>query len=196
MKVLAILVVPAVIVLGLAFAETQILSSPPSRAHATGIVWGGRTFVSRAQFSHWLRARHVRYRAWARRHPARSGIKPRRHVQRATRPTRAPHADHRSGWPLGTVGGAAAVLAVLSALVVVSRRRLRYASVASPRGRLRGVRRRRDVLERHLAGALFATVTSFRSAAFVARRRREELAWYALAVLLAIGTAFVLANQT
>lgn len=43
---------------------------PKTIGHPTAIVWGDRVYASPAAFKQWLKARGVRYRSWARRHPA------------------------------------------------------------------------------------------------------------------------------
>lgn len=63
---------PPLLTLGIAFAAVRIvggLSAQP-RTHPQGIVWGKRTFVSRAAFGRWLESHGRSYTVWARRHPA------------------------------------------------------------------------------------------------------------------------------
>ncbi|HYX88523.1 MAG TPA: hypothetical protein VE753_04070 [Gaiellaceae bacterium] len=125
MRFIAALVVPGLIVLALAYGETRLLdrSPPSSPAQATGIVWAGRTFANRAEFSRWLRARGTSYRIWAQRHPERAGIKPRRAAKRAARG--GAKSDHGPGFVLAGLGVAAAALAVLCLALVVRVRRRR-----------------------------------------------------------------------
>jgi hypothetical protein len=71
MKFVAIfLIAPAVSVLALALLETRVIYPPPANGATKGIVWGGHTFATRADFARWLRSRGVSYRAWVRRHPS------------------------------------------------------------------------------------------------------------------------------
>jgi hypothetical protein len=71
MKILvAALILPAVIVLGIAAFETRIFYPVPSNGPTRGIVWDGHTFATQAAFARWLRSRGVRYTVWARRHQA------------------------------------------------------------------------------------------------------------------------------
>jgi hypothetical protein len=125
-KLIGVLVLPAAMVIGLAYVETRVVgdSSPSSYARARGVVWAGHTFVDRAQLSRWLRSRGVRYRVWAQRHPALSGITPRRKAGPTARRAVANGADHRSSWMSAALVGGAAVLAVLLLVLVVRDRRL------------------------------------------------------------------------
>ena len=65
----AFLIVPTMIVLGIAIFETRVVYPPPADGPTQGIVWGDHTFATRADFARWLRVRGVPYRVWARRHP-------------------------------------------------------------------------------------------------------------------------------
>ena len=126
MKLLGALVLPAVMVLGIAYFETRLVadSSPPSYAQARGVVWAGHTFVDRAQLARWLRSRGVRYKVWAQRHPALTGITPRRQAAPAVRRAEVNGADHRPTWMFAALVGSAAVLAVLFLVLVFRDRRL------------------------------------------------------------------------
>jgi hypothetical protein len=75
MKVLVVALIVPAIVLGVAAFETQILDTPSSDGPAKGIVWHGRTFVSRADFARWLRSQGLSYATWARRHPSLAGVR-------------------------------------------------------------------------------------------------------------------------
>lgn len=71
MKFLAtFLIAPALLVLALAVLETRVIYPPPANGATKGIVWGGHTFATRADFARWLRSRGVAYRVWVRRHPS------------------------------------------------------------------------------------------------------------------------------
>lgn len=65
-----LLIAPTMIVLGLALLETRFLHSPPANGATQGMVWGGRTFATHADFARWLRSRGVSYLVWVQRHPA------------------------------------------------------------------------------------------------------------------------------
>jgi hypothetical protein len=71
-RLLAALVLPALLALGIALGATRIVGSAPTSSHARahGVVWGKRTFASRAALGRWLRSNRRSYQAWARRHPA------------------------------------------------------------------------------------------------------------------------------
>jgi LPXTG-motif cell wall-anchored protein len=71
MKVLAALVLPAVLTIAFVYAGVRLIGpTPATEVHAKGITWGGRTFANRGELAHWLRARGVNYKVWARNHPA------------------------------------------------------------------------------------------------------------------------------
>lgn len=125
MRVLGVIVLPAVIVLALAYGATQFVpgSKPEPQARAKGIVWAGRTFVDRAEFARWLRSRGVRYAVWARRHPALVAI-PHRPAQQPVRRAAETGAGDRSSWVPASVVAVAALIALLC-LVLLRRKRSR-----------------------------------------------------------------------
>jgi hypothetical protein len=79
---LAALILPAAIVIAIAAFETRVFYPLPANGPTRGIVWDGRTFVSKTDFARWLRSRGSSYAIWARRHPVRAGLKPNRTTQR------------------------------------------------------------------------------------------------------------------
>jgi hypothetical protein len=108
------LLLSATIVIGIAVYETHALFPAPSHARAEGIVWQGRTFVTRRDFARWLRARGTTYAAWARLHPSLAGVPAGR--------ARAERAGEKSSkWSARNVG--LAVLAGIVLLVAFVRRR-------------------------------------------------------------------------
>jgi MYXO-CTERM domain-containing protein len=137
MKILiGALILPAVIVLGIAAFETRIFYPVPSNGPTRGIVWAGHTFATRTDFARWLRSRGVPYRVWARRHPIRAGLTPNRLAKQAVVYRKREARDGRqkdSGWGLRAIGGGAAFLAVLGLGVVFVRRRRRPGSLGSAR---------------------------------------------------------------
>lgn len=190
----------AVTMVGVVFLGAQFFDDrpPPPQPQAKGIVWGGRTFVDLAQFSRWLRLRGVAYEVWALRHPTRAGIAP---LPRPAipEPREEPGGAGRSStWT--TVAGVAVALAALSLLIGIRRRRwlprtreglvrpsTRLALVllvAAQRVALAGLAGTRLLLR-------FATVgvgessSRARAGVWAAWRRRDTLAWTAVAVLLA-----------
>jgi hypothetical protein len=199
----AALILPALIVLGIATFETRVLVGPGSNKPTPGIVWDNHTFTSRAEFARWLRSHGTSYRVWARRHPSLTGVEPSREAQ-----PRAKVEGTRqkpSVWSLERLGGAAAILAVLGLGIVFVRRRRRP-------GRSRPRTQDLDLAVRQAAAATervarptmrWAGVTALRFGELVAsatviprrnlsaRRNRGELAWYLATALLAAGVAVV-----
>jgi hypothetical protein len=106
MRLLAgVLTLSAAIVLGIAAYEAV---PAPSHGPASGIVWHGQTFATRAAFARWLRSQGLTYRAWARSHPVEAGLaRPQKH----------------SGWDPGVLAGIAAFLGALALGVTFVRRR-------------------------------------------------------------------------
>ena len=120
MRPLAALVLPPLLTLGIAFSAVRIVGdlSTSTQTHAQGIVWGKRTFVSRAAFGRWLESHGRSYEAWARRHPARPRVV-------------KPKADAPSSHGSTTVLGGSAVLFALGLAFLV--RRLRFSMRLRPR---------------------------------------------------------------
>jgi uncharacterized protein (TIGR03382 family) len=160
-RLLAALVLPALLALGIAFGATRIVGGALTSSHvrAHGVVWGKRTFASRAALARWLRSQGRSYQAWARRHP----VKP-------------PAANGRASSSLDstTVGGGIAVLG-LGALAFLVRRRRRSLRrlVARPGPRI---------------GASYARA---HSATVLAWRAHPDLAWYVAGGALVAGAALV-----
>ena len=130
MKLAAALILPALIVLGIATFETRVLLSPGSNKPTQGIVWDNQTFTTRAEFARWLRSRGTSYRVWARQHPSFTGVEPSREAQPRTKVEGA--RQKRSFWSLERVTGAAAVLALVGLGIVFVRWRRGPRSDASP----------------------------------------------------------------
>jgi hypothetical protein len=141
MKILiAALILPAVIVLGIAAFETRIFHAVPSNGPTRGIVWDGHTFATQAAFARWLRSRGFSYRVWARRHPVRAGLNANRLAKQAVVYRKREARDGRqkdSRWGLRAFGGGAAFLAVLGLSVVFVRRRRRPGGLGSARQNVR-----------------------------------------------------------
>ena len=168
MRLLAALVLPALLTLAIAVGAVRIvggLSAP--RTHAQGIVWGKRTFVSRADFGRWLESRGRSYETWARRHPAEAAA--------AT-----PKADRPAGRRSLLLGGVA-VLA-LGGLALLGRSRSRR----PPLTRRPSLPRPRPRLGSTYARAHSATVLAWRG--------HPDLAWYVAGGALVAGAALVVAG--
>jgi hypothetical protein len=166
-RLLAALVLTALLTLAIVAGAVRIvggLSAPP-RKHAQGIVWGERTFVSRADLGRWLESRGRSYEAWARRHP----------VQAAAA---APKADRPAGRRSLLLGGVA-VLA-LGGLALLGRSRSRRPPLA-----------RRPSLPRPRVGSTYARA---HSATLLAWRQHPDLAWYVAGGALAVGAGLVVAG--
>ena len=167
MRLLAALVLPALLTLAIAVAAVRIVgglpASPQTRAHA--IVWGDRTFANRAAFGRWLESRGRSYQAWARRHPLEASA--------AT-----PKADRPAGHRPLLLGGVAVL--VLGGLALLVRGRGRRPPLA-----------RRPSLPRPRLGSTYARA---HSATILAWRGHPDLAWYVAGGALVAGAALVVAG--
>ncbi len=136
MKLAAALILPALIVLGIATFETRVLLNPGwSNKPTQGIVWDNQTFTTRAEFARWLRSRGTSYPVWARQHPSFTGVEPSREAQPRTKQPRAKvegARQKRAFWSLERVAGAAAILALVGLGIVFVRRRRRPRTDQSP----------------------------------------------------------------
>jgi hypothetical protein len=166
-RLLAALVLTALLTLAIAIGAVRIvggLSAQP-RKHAQGIVWGERTFVSRADLGRWLESRGQSYEAWARRHPVQAAAA----TPKADRP-----AGHRS-----LLLGGVAVLA-LGGLALLGRSR-------SSRPPLT----RRPSLPRPRVGSTYARA---HAATHLVWHEHPDLAWYVAGGALAVGAGLVVAG--
>jgi hypothetical protein len=214
--VVAALILPAAIVLAIAAFETRVFYPLPSNGPTRGIVWDGRTFVSKTDFGRWLRSRGSSYAVWARRHPVYAGIKPNagvkpkptrqrlalRNVQAKAKERPRPKAEAPAmGEKRSTSNGlilivALGVAAALLGSVLLKRRPRRGVSPKQP---LEGaVRRGAAVAEEGAHVTMrWAAATAHRSlglaatATFGARRRRAEFVWYFAMALFAAGIGLV-----
>jgi hypothetical protein len=167
MRLLAALVLPALLTLAIAIGAVRIvggLSRSPQK-HAEGIVWGERTFASRADLGRWLESRGRSYDAWARRHPVKAAAA----TPKADRP-----ASHRS-----LLLGGVAVLA-LGGVVLLGGRRSRRPPLS-----------RRPSLPRPRVATTYARA---HSATLLAWRGHPDLAWYVAGGALVAGAALVAAG--
>jgi hypothetical protein len=163
---LAALVLPPLLTLGIAVGAVRIVGGLDSpQTHAQGIVWGKRTFVSRAELGRWINSRGGSYEAWVRRHPVRAS--------NAT-PTADPPAGRRS-----LLIGGVAVLA-LGGLALLGRGR----GLRPPLGR-------RPSLPRPRLGASYARA---HSATLLVWRGHPDLGWYVAGGALAAGAALLVAG--
>jgi hypothetical protein len=208
--VTAALILPAAIVLAIAAFETRVVYPLPTNQPTRGLVWDGRTFVSKTDFARWLHSRGSSYAIWARRHPVLAGIKPtptrsKPSPQRlAARNLQAKEKGTAKGEKVGKKRSsnagillvALAIVAGLLAIVLIKRR---------PRPLLSSKQQLEDVVRRgaavaeggaHLTRRL-AAETAHRSlelaapATWSARRRRSEVAWYLATALFAAAVGVV-----
>jgi hypothetical protein len=165
-RLLAALALPPLLALGIAFGAMRLVGDQPTspRTRAPGIVWGKRTFVSRAELARWLNSRGRSYQAWARRHPVEAKADPPGH--------RA--ASVNSAMVLGGI----AVLSVGGFALLVGRRR---PPLRRQPGRVRQPRLAPSY------GRAHATILLF-------WRRHPDLAWYVAGGALAAGGALVVAG--
>ena len=122
MRLAGLLLGPAVLAFLIATALSSIVSetSSESQSQATGLVWDGRVFTSRAEFAEWLEDRGVSIKEWERRHPASpwAMVKP-------TGTASPSHGQEQgSNWLVLALGGA---IVLIVGLAVAAVRRLRRA---------------------------------------------------------------------
>ena len=110
--VLALLIVMGAARLSSALSEP--LSEPPT--HASGLVWDGRVFTTRAAFAKWLEERGLSIREWERRHPASpwATARPTQVASSSESQDAALRTEHVSNWFVLALGGAAALLVGLA----------------------------------------------------------------------------------
>jgi hypothetical protein len=120
---------PAVLAFLIATALSSIVSEPSSesQSQATGLVWDGRVFTSRAEFAEWLEDRGVSIQAWERRHPSSpwATAKPTQTASPSDGQDVAPRAEQDSNWLVLALGG---VLVLILGLTAAAALRLRLAS--------------------------------------------------------------------
>jgi len=178
-EIVIALVCSAVTALGVVYLGARFFDNPPAppQPQAKGIVWGGRTFVDLAVFGRWLRSQGVAYEVWALRHPTRAGIAPLRPaaVPEARRAQPSGAGDH-SAWT--TVAGVAVVLAALSLLLGIRRRRW----LARLRGEL--TREQLVAVAQSVAAAAAAPARAMLRLAIVGVRTTSKLATSVALVLV------------
>jgi LPXTG-motif cell wall-anchored protein len=164
MRLLAALVLPALLAFGIAFAATRLVGGAPTTSwtHAHAVVWGKRTFASRAALGRWLRSHGRSYQAWARRHSA--------------TPPAAKDRPSSSSDSTMVLGGIA-VLGIGGLVLLVRRRRRSLRRlVTRPRPRI---------------GASYSRA---HSATLLAWRAHPDLAWYLAGGALAVGAGLAVAG--
>jgi hypothetical protein len=72
MRMAGLLIGPAVLAFLIATALSTVLSEPSSESQpqATGLLWDGRVFTTRAAFAEWLEDQGLSIQDWERKHPA------------------------------------------------------------------------------------------------------------------------------
>ncbi len=124
--ILALLIVMGAARLSSALSEP--ITEPPTQA--SGLVWDGRVFTTRAAFAKWLEARGLSIRGWERKHPGSpwSTAKPTQAASASERQDVAPRSERVSDWFVLALGGVAALLVGLAGAAV-----LRAQRTATPR---------------------------------------------------------------
>ena len=169
MKLLAALVLPALLTLGVAYAGSRVVGGPPHSAlRAEGFVWGKRTFTNRAAFARWYESHGRSYEVWASRHPAPLPAKLAT-SRRSTESRLSPIAS------AAAYGGVVFVAVAGIGLRIKRRRRLR----------------RRGLLARHRLSYARA-----HSATLVAWHDHPDFVWYVAGGTLVAGAALVIASWT
>jgi hypothetical protein len=172
-RLLAALVLPPLLAVGFAYTAERVVGGPPApQVRAEGLVWGKRTFATRADFARWLQAHGRSYDVWAARHPL-----PKVASSRDDRSSahRLPSASSRVAFLGVTVAAVAAI-----ALVILRRRRSRRLRRGLP------VSRALPWLGASYARAHSATLTTWHD--------HPDLVWYLAGVALVAGAALVVAS--
>ena len=119
--VLALLIVMGAARLSSALSEP--FSVPPTQA--SGLVWDGRVFTSRAAFAKWLEERGLSIREWERRHPASpwATAKPTQAASSSESARRRAPIRAGVGWFVLALSGAAALLVGLAGAAALRHRR-------------------------------------------------------------------------
>lgn len=134
--ILALLIVMGAARLSSALSEP--VSEPPTQ-QASGLVWGGRVFTTRAEFAKWLEERGLSIQAWERRHPGSPWTTARPTQAASSTETQdvAPRSEQGATWLMLAFGGAGALLVGLAGAAAL---RLPWTAIA---GRMK-VHRLRD----------------------------------------------------
>ena len=168
MKLLAALVLPALLVVAFFYVGVRIVGDlPQSRAPAEGVVWGKRTFANRAELGRWLQSRGMSYQVWARRHPVPTRVEP-----KSDRPT-----PSRTELVIG-----AAVLAAL-ATGYLARRERRDGTLSDGGRALLGA-----------GHAIAASPGRARWAATLTMRRHPDVAWLVIGSILVAAAALLVSG--
>jgi hypothetical protein len=151
MRLAGLLICPVVLALLIVMGAARLssaLSEPLSEpvTQASGLVWDGRVFTTRAAFAKWLEQRGLSIREWERRHPASpwTTALPTRSASSTERQGVAPRFEQESNWFLFALGGAVALsigfagAAALRLPWPAMARRLRVARPTSTNGAGRG----------------------------------------------------------
>jgi hypothetical protein len=167
-KLLAALVLPALLTLGVAYAGSRVVGGPPgSPLRAEGFVWGKRTFPNRAAFARWYKSRGRSYEVWASRHPA-------------PLPAKAAKKPRSSGGRLSPVGSAAAYGAVI------------FVAVAGIGLRIK----RRRLRRRHALARARLSYARAHSATLTVWHGHPDLPWYVAGAALVAGATIVITSWT
>ncbi len=128
MRLAGLLIGPAVLAFLIATALSTVLSEPSTepQPEATGLLWDGRVFTSRAEFAAWLEGRGLSIQEWEQRHPsspwATATEKPTPTASPSTGQDVASSAEQGQSWLVLALGG---VVVVILGLAVAAALRLR-----------------------------------------------------------------------
>lgn len=130
MRLAGLLIVPVILALLIVMGAARLssaLSEPISetRKQASGLVWDGRVFTTRAAFAKWLEERGLSIQEWESRHPASpwTAAKPTRAVSSSQSQDVAPRSEQGSNWFVLALAGAVALIAGLAGAAALRHRR-------------------------------------------------------------------------
>jgi hypothetical protein len=168
-RLLAALVLPALLTLGVAYGGSRFVGGPVhSPLRAEGFVWGKRTFPNRAAFARWYEARGRSYAVWVSRHPTQP-------------PAKAAKKSRSSGVRLSPTVSAAAYAGVIFLAVVGIGLR---------------IKRRRRWRRRHLLARSRLAFARAHSVSVATWHEHPDLAWYVAGTVLVTGAVVVIGSWT
>jgi len=131
MRLAGLLIGPAVLAFLIATALSTVLSEPSTepQPEATGLLWDGRVFTSRAAFAAWLEDRGLSIQEWDRKHPsspwATATVTPTMAATPSAGQDTSSRSEQGSNWLVLALGG---MVVVILGLAVAAALRLRLAT--------------------------------------------------------------------